>query len=76
MVLAAGTGPVAVNSPSAATQGGPAGATDVAVHRIYFEAWQNLRFGYASAETVILFAFLFIATAIQFRYFGRNVSYG
>lgn len=58
------------------TQGGPAGATDVAVHRIYFEAWQNLRFGYASAETVILFAFLFVATAIQFRYFGRNVSYG
>jgi len=58
------------------TQGGPAGATDVAVHRIYFEAWQNLRFGYASAETVILFAFLFIVTAIQFRYFGRRVSYG
>ena len=58
------------------TQGGPAGATDVAVHRIYFEAWQNLRFGYASAETVILFAFLFVVTAIQFKYFGRNVSYG
>ncbi|MEZ4707153.1 MAG: sugar ABC transporter permease [Caldilineaceae bacterium] len=58
------------------TQGGPAGATDVAVHRIYFEAWQNLRFGYASAETVILFAILFVVTAIQFRYFGRNVSYG
>lgn len=58
------------------TAGGPAGASDVAVHRIYFEAWQNLRFGYASAETVILFAFLFIVTAVQFRYFGRNVSYG
>lgn len=58
------------------TEGGPAGASDVAVHRIYFEAWQNLRFGYASAETVILFAFLFVVTAIQFRYFGRNVSYG
>lgn len=58
------------------TQGGPAGATDVAVHRIYFEAWQNLRFGYASAETVILFACLFILTAIQFRYFGKRVSYG
>ena len=58
------------------TQGGPAGATDVAVHRIYFEAWQNLRFGYASAETVILFAILFVVTVIQFRYFGRNVSYG
>jgi len=58
------------------TQGGPAGASDVAVHRIYFEAWQNLRFGYASAETVILFAFLFVVTAVQFRYFGRNVSYG
>lgn len=58
------------------TQGGPAGASDVAVHRIYFEAWQNLRFGYASAETVILFVFLFVVTAVQFRYFGRNVSYG
>ncbi|MBV7330742.1 sugar ABC transporter permease [Chloroflexi bacterium TSY] len=58
------------------TSGGPAGATDVAVYRIYFEAWQNLRFGYASSETVILFAFLFVVTALQFRYFGRNVSYG
>lgn len=58
------------------TSGGPAGATDVAVYRIWFEAWQNLRFGYASAETVILFAFVFIVTALQFRYFGRNVSYG
>ena len=58
------------------TAGGPAGASDVAVHRIYFEAWQNLRFGYASAETVILFIFLFVVTAVQFRYFGRNVSYG
>ncbi len=58
------------------TDGGPAGATDVAVYRIYFEAWQNLRFGYASAETVILFACLFVVTALQFRYFGRRVSYG
>lgn len=58
------------------TEGGPNGASDVAVHRIYFEAWQNLRFGYASAETVVLFAILFVVTIIQFRYFGRNVSYG
>jgi multiple sugar transport system permease protein len=58
------------------TQGGPNGASDVAVHRIYFEAWQNLRFGYASAETVVLFAILFVVTIVQFRYFGRNVNYG
>lgn len=58
------------------TEGGPNGASDVAVHRIYFEAWQNLRFGYASAETVVLFAILFVVTIIQFRYFGRNVNYG
>ena len=58
------------------TDGGPAGATDVAVYRIYFEAWQNLRFGYASAETVVLFAFLFLVTLLQFKYFGRRVSYG
>lgn len=32
------------------TSGGPAGATDVAVYRIYFEAWQKLRFSYASIE--------------------------
>jgi ABC-type sugar transport system permease subunit len=57
------------------TGGGPAGSTDVAVHRIYFEAWQNLRFGYASAETWILFAILFVLTLIQFRYFGRRIQY-
>ena len=57
------------------TGGGPAGATDVAVHRIYFEAWQNLRFGYASAETVVLFVCLFALTILQFRYFGERVDY-
>lgn len=57
------------------TGGGPAGSTDVAVHRIYFEAWQNLRFGYASAETVVLFVCLFALTILQFRYFGERVDY-
>ena len=55
------------------TEGGPLGATDVAVYHIYREAWEFLRFGNAAAMSWILFAVVFAATWLHFRFLeGRR----
>ena len=55
------------------TEGGPLGATDVAVYHIYREAWEFLRFGNAAAMSWVLFAVVFAATWLHFRFLeGRR----
>ena len=49
------------------TEGGPLGATDVAVYHIYREAWEFLRFGNAAAMSWMLFVVVFAATWLHFR---------
>jgi len=49
------------------TKGGPGRATSVLVLQIYKDAFQNYRFGYASAEAMVLFAIILIVTLIQFK---------
>ncbi len=49
------------------TDGGPGRSTNVLVYLIYQEAFVNSKFGYASAMSVVLFAFVFVFTLIQFR---------
>lgn len=57
------------------TAGGPTGSTDVLVYHIYQSAWEQLRMGYASAMSWVLFVIVMIATAIQFRLLGKGVDY-
>jgi ABC-type sugar transport system permease subunit len=59
---------------SVMTEGGPLHSTEVVVYRIYQEAWEFLRFGTASAMSLILFAILLLATWLQFRWLGRKVE--
>ncbi|MDE2983235.1 MAG: sugar ABC transporter permease [Gemmatimonadota bacterium] len=54
------------------TEGGPLGATDVAVYHIYREAWEFLRFGNAAAMSWVLFAVVFAATWLHFRFLERR----
>lgn len=54
------------------TGGGPRGATDVVVHRIYLRAFEGLDFGYASAQSWLLFVIIFVLTLIQFWYRRRG----
>jgi len=54
------------------TEGGPLGATDVAVYHIYREAWEFLRFGNAAAMSWILFGVVFAATWLHFRFLERR----
>lgn len=57
------------------TDGGPGRSSNVLVYRIYQEAFQNYKFGYASAYAVILFVLVFIATMIQFQGQKKWVNY-
>lgn len=59
---------------SVMTEGGPLHATDVIVYRIYQEAWEFLRFGTASAMSLVLLAILLVVTWLQFRWLGRKVE--
>lgn len=54
------------------TEGGPLHATDVIVYHIYRSAWEYLRMGYASAMAWVLFAIVFLATLLQWRFLGRE----
>jgi multiple sugar transport system permease protein len=57
------------------TGGGPLGATDVIVYRIYRTAWELLQFGEASALALLLFAVLFGVTWAQLKLLDRRVAY-
>jgi multiple sugar transport system permease protein len=55
------------------TSGGPAGSTTTLSYYIYNKAFQDLDLGYAAAISWVLFAVVFIATAINWK-FGREVE--
>ncbi|MDE2979882.1 MAG: sugar ABC transporter permease [Gemmatimonadota bacterium] len=58
------------------TEGGPLGATDVAVYHIYREAWEFLQFGNAAAMSWMLFAVVFAATWLHFRFLDTRRAHG
>jgi multiple sugar transport system permease protein len=49
------------------TGGGPAHASEVLATAIYFDGFQKLRFGYASAQAMVMFLVLFIVSAFYVR---------
>ncbi len=57
------------------TDGGPNGATQVMVERIYKYGFRYFRMGYASAFSWILFVIIMICTAVQMRGQKRWVNY-
>ena len=57
------------------TAGGPVGATNVMVLYLYQQAFEFFRMGYASAVAYVLFAFIFVATLIQFRVLERRTEF-
>jgi multiple sugar transport system permease protein len=63
------------DQPYVLTHGGPGNATTTVVLDMYNQAFQNLRFGYASSISMILFIVVLIATYLQFRISRRWVFY-
>jgi len=57
------------------TEGGPARATEVLVYKLYYDGFISLKTGYASAQSIVLFAFVAGLTLVQFRFAKRWVFY-
>jgi sn-glycerol 3-phosphate transport system permease protein len=59
----------------AVTRGGPAGATDVLVYKVFTDGFINLDLGSSAAQSVLLMIFALLMTVLQFRYMERKVGY-
>jgi sn-glycerol 3-phosphate transport system permease protein len=57
------------------TRGGPVDATTTLVYSIYLDAFVNFQFGYASAQSLVLFLVILVLTLIQFQVVERQVHY-
>jgi sn-glycerol 3-phosphate transport system permease protein len=60
----------------AVTLGGPAGATNILVYKVYQDGFVNLDLGSSAAQSVLLMTFALVLTLLQFKYVERNVNYG
>ena len=57
------------------TQGGPGGATNILVYKIYSDGFVGLDFSGSAAQSVILMLLIIGVSIIQFRYVERRVHY-
>ncbi|MBK7794040.1 MAG: sn-glycerol-3-phosphate ABC transporter permease UgpA [Betaproteobacteria bacterium] len=59
----------------ATTQGGPAGATNILVYKVYHDGVKSADLGGSSAQSVILMIIVIALTVVQFRFIERKVHY-
>src|SRR5258705_1834856 len=59
----------------AITQGGPYGATQILVYKVYYDGVKAGDLGGSSAQSVILMAIVVALTVAQFRFIERKVQY-
>ncbi len=59
----------------AVTSGGPAGATNILVYKVYADGFIGLDLGGSAAQSVVLMAIVIMLTVVQFRYLERRVQY-
>ena len=57
------------------TEGGPAGTTTTLAYYIYTAGFEQMRFGYASAVSWILFVIVFGATLLNWKYGNRQMEF-
>lgn len=57
------------------TKGGPAGATDIMVYRVYYDGFVSQDLGGSSAQSVILMLLVIALTFVQFRFIERKIKY-
>jgi len=57
------------------TSGGPAGATNILVYKVYRDGFLGLDLGGSAAQSVVLMVIVIALTVIQFRYIERRVHY-
>jgi sn-glycerol 3-phosphate transport system permease protein len=59
----------------AVTRGGPAGATNILVYKVYQDGFVNLNLGSSAAQSVVLMIVAVSFTILQFRALDRKVNY-
>jgi sn-glycerol 3-phosphate transport system permease protein len=59
----------------ATTQGGPAGATQILVYKVYYDGVKAADLGSSAAQSVILMFIVIALTVIQFRFVEKKVQY-
>jgi sn-glycerol 3-phosphate transport system permease protein len=59
----------------ATTQGGPAGATQILVYKVYHDGIKSADIGGSSAQSVVLMIIVIALTVAQFRFIERKVHY-
>jgi sn-glycerol 3-phosphate transport system permease protein len=59
----------------AVTKGGPGGATEILVYKVYRDGFIGLNLGSSAAQSVILMAVVIALTALQFRFVEKKVTY-
>jgi sn-glycerol 3-phosphate transport system permease protein len=59
----------------ATTEGGPAGATNILVYKVFDDGVLGLNLGSSAAQSVILMTIVVTLTMIQFRWIERRVQY-
>jgi sn-glycerol 3-phosphate transport system permease protein len=59
----------------AVTRGGPAGATNILVYKVYQDGFVNLDLGSSAAQSVVLMTVAITFTILQFRAVDRKVNY-
>jgi sn-glycerol 3-phosphate transport system permease protein len=59
----------------AVTSGGPAGATNILVYKVYADGFVGLDLGGSAAQSVVLMVIVVSLTVVQFRYLERRVKY-
>ncbi|MFW5855701.1 MAG: carbohydrate ABC transporter permease [Bacillota bacterium] len=57
------------------TEGGPAGATNMLIYKLYRDSFINFKHGFAASQTVVLLAMVIGVTVLHFKYGSRNVHY-
>jgi sn-glycerol 3-phosphate transport system permease protein len=57
------------------TEGGPAGATNILVYKVFHDGFLALDLGGSAAQSVVLMGIVISLTVIQFRYIERKVHY-
>ncbi|NQU64523.1 MAG: ABC transporter permease subunit, partial [SAR324 cluster bacterium] len=57
------------------THGGPGGATNILVYKVYQDGFVGLDLGSSSAQSVVLMSLIILITVLQFRYVEKKVQY-
>jgi sn-glycerol 3-phosphate transport system permease protein len=58
------------------TEGGPIDFTNILIYKLYTDAFSYSEFGFASAQSVVLFILVAAGMLIQIRFFDRYAYYG